>query len=403
MEDLIKIGLVEYIHTRVLTGTPPTDYDLLGEAREIVKKAEEFVSLPGTCEVSWFRDLIIYSHNGAPSPSSSGEKDIPWTQKLKDIKKSAPYNNLETSTIPCSKERQLKTFVMGKQALGLTATDFELQVEACRILDEVELVSNFKCKSALAWFKYLVTASKEWLVDFRKRAHLPRSDEMALEHIRSSDPTSIDYSIHNEQRLENEMIDWVKLQRAQGITPTDADIQHHARMIVYKNDDTWNQTAMDNMPILYLFKRQQGLAPDNDDGPIMPPLPESTLLNHSSPNPAPSPKLLHWDLEDSEAYRHTFYRENEQEPQQHFYGNNCPPNGCSGGPIEPLDRPLHTLVQNQPSTNTNPAQPLRYFLNDANCYGRLVRELSRFVTTCTSVNNPNRHVSFSFPHSIAIH
>jgi hypothetical protein len=35
---------------------------------------------------------------------------------------------------------------------------------------------------------------------------------------------------------------------------------------------------------------------------------------------------------------------------------------------------------------------LRYFLNDANCYGRLVRELTRFVTSCTSPNNPTSHL-----------
>jgi hypothetical protein len=36
--------------------------------------------------------------------------------------------------------------------------------------------------------------------------------------------------------------------------------------------------------------------------------------------------------------------------------------------------------------------PGPYFLNDANCYRRLAKELKRWVAGTMSVNNPNRHV-----------
>ncbi|CAG8960757.1 hypothetical protein HYFRA_00002294 [Hymenoscyphus fraxineus] len=387
LEDLIKIGLVEYLHTRVLTGAPPTDEELLEEARKIVKQAEEFATQPGCREVSWFRDLIMYAHLGPRSPTNTGTEKMSWARNPQATETPATYNKSEKLALSgCSKERQLKDFVIAKQALGLTPIDFELQNEACRILDEAEVTSNYKCKSALSWFKYLVNASKDWLADFRKRAHLPRSSEMFSEQIRSTDPTSIDYSIHNEQRLENEMIEWVKIQRLQGITPTDADIQHHARMIVYKNGDPWNQTVMDNSPMLYLFKRQQGLAPDDSICPVMPPLQESTLPTQLSPITSPAPRVLHWDLEDIGSVVP------KVSASPNHNGNNGHQNACPATAIEALDQPLHTRIQNQPSTNTNPTQPLRYFLNDANCYGRLVRELSRFVTSCTSANNPNRYI-----------
>ncbi len=59
LEDLIKIGLTEYVHDRVLKGSIPTDDDLLAEARRVLQNADEFLFGPEDPEVSWFRELII--------------------------------------------------------------------------------------------------------------------------------------------------------------------------------------------------------------------------------------------------------------------------------------------------------------------------------------------------------
>jgi hypothetical protein len=391
LEDLIKIGLVEYVHEKILKGGVPTDEELLTEARQIVRKSDEFFT--SDVEVSWFRDLILFSGNHDRADENvlqSTNAGIPWAKKMELINTSAPYTSTDLSIIKCQKERALKSFVDTKQALGLTPTDSELQIEACRILDEIEPTSNFKSKPGLGWFKHLVTASTKWLYEFRRRAGLPRTSEMASEHIRSTDDKSIDYSIHNQGRLEYEMIDWVNLQRALEITPSDADIQNQARLLVYKTDDPWNQTIMDDPAFLLLFKRQRGLAPENEDGPDMPPLTEAIELGMMQPHTTPSPKPLHWDLKQTGLPLPS--------PGSAGSGNNSAP---GTGAITPdYDQPLHTTIQNQPSANSNPVMPLKYFLNDANCYGRLVRELSRFVTTCTSANNPNRHVRH---HSAASH
>ncbi|KAG9236779.1 hypothetical protein BJ875DRAFT_455420 [Amylocarpus encephaloides] len=378
LEDLVKIGLQEYVHERVLDGAAPTDADLLKEARKIVRKADEFISKPGCLQISWFRDLILKAgHNSSQgTPNQESTEDLTWEKKLDSIRTSAPHNDIDMAAIVCNKERQLKAFVLERSALGLTALDSELQVAACRILDEIEISSNFRCKPAVDWFKFLVASSTEWLSDFRRRANLPRSDEMADQSIRPTDEASIDYTIHNQQRLEAELIDWVKLQRAQDITPTDHDIQSYARMSVYKNNDPWNQTIMDNPALLFLFKRQQGLAPDNEDGPDMPPI--HAIVGQSPKDTNLSSKDCHWNLQDS-----VIEVPSPSSTRINTHGTTTP---------DPFDQPLITTIQNQPSTNTNPAQPLKYFLNDANCYGRLVRELARFVTTCTSVNNPNRHI-----------
>ena len=64
IEDLVKIGLVEYIHNRVLKGSMPTDEDLLYEAQNIITNADQFASGPGNPETSWFRDLILLAKIG---------------------------------------------------------------------------------------------------------------------------------------------------------------------------------------------------------------------------------------------------------------------------------------------------------------------------------------------------
>jgi hypothetical protein len=390
-EDLVKIGLTEFIHDRVLRGSTPTDDDLLVEARKIIRTADQLNAAVPDPEASWFRDLIMLS-----GPQTEESKiqcpeaaNMSWATKLELIANQAVHNSTDLTAISCAKQRALMNFVHNKRALGLTPTNSELQVEACRILDEIETTSNYKCKGAVSWFKYLVSASTEWLEEFRRRAGLPRSSDMAIETIRSTDDKSIDYSIHNTGRLEKELVDYVKVQMAAGIKPTDADLQRQARLIIYNNDDPWNQTAADNPGSLHVFKRQNGLAPPDDDSPDLPSLQEATehaQMDHHSfatsrVHSTLSPRTLHWDLENSDINLLSTR-----------IGNSAL------GTTRNMDQPLHTLIQNQPSTNTNPTQPLKYFLNDAHCYGRLVRELSRFVTTCMSPNNPNQHVSL---HSIS--
>ena len=140
---------------------------------------------------------------------------LSWAQKLEMMNSENPLkDSTDLSTIKCSKDRALIAFVQSRQMLGLTALDSELQVEACRILDDVENTSNFKCKGAVSWFKYLINSSTGWLAPFRKRAGLPRSSEMVYEHIRNPDESTIDNFIHNQDRLINELKDFVRVQRS---------------------------------------------------------------------------------------------------------------------------------------------------------------------------------------------
>ncbi|KAL7916845.1 hypothetical protein GGI35DRAFT_50015 [Trichoderma velutinum] len=46
--------------------------------------------------------------------------------------------------------------------------------------------------------------------------------------------------------------------------PSDAEIQHHARFLVYDDDDPWNQTVADNLEWLHRFKVGVGIFPEGD-------------------------------------------------------------------------------------------------------------------------------------------
>ena len=319
---------------------------------------------------------------------------LSWAQRLEVAQAQNQTEMNDLSRITCTKERALKTYVRSRQAIGLTPTDSELQVQACKILDDIELSSSYKCKGAVQWFKYLITSSSAWLSDFRCRAVLPRSSEMVDELVRSTDNTTIDYSIHNYHRLERELIEFVNEQRSLGLIPSDADLQAKARMIIFESDDAWNQTAADDPAYLRVFKRQNGLETIEEEVAELPTptdlgvLALSLLSSTGSPPKfsAPSPQSLHWDLE------HTgIGHPSPVSPSDLHRGlKTAPPKrGRPGtGAITPPSALLHTIPQNQPSTNTNPVAPLRYFLNDANCYGRLVRELTRFVSSSLSPRNP---------------
>ncbi|KAG9241980.1 hypothetical protein BJ878DRAFT_536178 [Calycina marina] len=251
LEDKVKMDLVVFINERYITGTLPTDEYLLAEARRTLGDPE-FTKLS-------------------------------WAERLDRTAIRNQTIMIAMNTIKCSKELSLKEYVKKRQALGLTPIDAELQIEACRILDEVEVAANYKCKGALQWFKYLVTSSPHWLDDFRRRAMLPRTEEMASMDKRSLDDTTIDYSIHNYHRLERGLIDFVAKSRSAGYIPTDEVLQKTARIIIFEKDDPWDQTAADDPNCLIAFKRHNGLlAPIKEEANTNPTVPLHYFLNDSN-------------------------------------------------------------------------------------------------------------------------
>jgi hypothetical protein len=123
-------------------------------------------------------------------------------------------------------------------------------------------------------------------------------------------------------------------------------------MIIYEYDDGWNQTAADDSLWLATFKQrhmQSGSA-------------AGSLLGNFQPPTAPAPATMWCQSVAASSTR-------------------------SGGSTSPV----HSNSSGAPSSGAHKSSG-RYYLNDANCYMRLARELKKWIASTMSPNNPNCHV-----------
>lgn len=326
-------------------GRQPTDEELMVEGCRIIF-ASELLSLQGIAtQPSWLRDIVMNSDTMAQK-ARFGPLRGAAENRLATLKINGKDNLFEQ----CPMEFQLHEFVKAKRLLGLTAMDDELQGEACKIVGRVEEVSTHPSDPFANFLLRLITSSTNWLKNFRRRAHLPRSEDVKDEIFRSTDPTLIDSTVHSYSRLERELGDYLKLQRLLGLEPSDDDLQRQARIIIYEFDDGWNQTAADNVEWLQAFKGRH-------------PTTEALTTSESSPS---------FSLQQSNQSTRSGPSISKSTPMS----TDCPVNqGC----ISPEDTASNVRVG-------------PFFLNDANCYRRLAKELGRYVASTMSQNNPNQHV-----------
>ncbi|KAF4967201.1 hypothetical protein FZEAL_10564 [Fusarium zealandicum] len=339
--ELIKLEIAFFMSNyEEQHGKLPDDEEMMMEGCRIIF-ASETLSLRGIATLpSWLRDIIM-SSDKLQQKARFGPLRGAAENRLTILKINGKDNLFEE----CPMEVQLQEFVKARRLLGLTAMDDELQEEACRIVGRVEEVSTHPSDPIANWLLRLITTATDWLAPFRRRAHLPRSEDVKDHICRSTDPFSIDSTIHSYSRLETELEDYLKLQRSKGVEPTDEDLQKEARIIIYEFDDGWNQTAADNMTWLDSFKGRH------------------PLMTESSPA---------FSLQPSNAST---------------FGATTATNATTASPDCPV---LQGCKYTAGTRDSNPPRP--YFLNDANCYTRLAKELGRWVRGIMSANNPNQHM-----------
>ncbi|KAF4998865.1 hypothetical protein FDECE_11678 [Fusarium decemcellulare] len=338
--ELIKLEMAFFMRNyEDQHGRLPSDEEMMVEGCRIIF-ASELLSIRGIATLpSWLRDIIM-SSDVLQQKARFGPLRGAAENRLATLKINGKDNLFEE----CPMEVQLHEFVKAKRLLGLTAMDDELQEEACRIVGRVEEVSTHPSDAVANWLLRLVTSNTNWLAPFRRRAHLPRSEDVKDHICRSTDPLLIDSTIHSYTRLERELGDYLKVQRSMGLEPTDEDLQRQARIIIYEFDDGWNQTAADNVSWLENFRGRHPSTTDSSPAFSLQPSTISTLGGTTATNPSTT-------------------------------SPSCP------------------VLRGCPNLNTgNFTQPGPFFLNDANCYRRLAKELARWVASTMSANNPNQHV-----------
>ncbi len=335
-----------------------SDEVLQREACRILFGAE-VLSKSASSPPSWLRDLILSNDTITREARLAPIKSAADSRQAQ-LKINGKDNIFEDDAM----ELELLEFVKARQFLGLTATDAELQVEACKIIGRIEETTNNPSDLVANFLLRLIYGSPKWLASFRQRAVLPRSEDMADESIRSKDPQTVDSTIHNYSRLESELVEYVKIRHSLGLEPTDEDLQKQARIIIYEFDDEWNQTAADNLDWLNAFRKRN--------------FPESltSVLDKNSPlTTASTTKPSSQGLPASSL-------------GSPINSLGAPSRSPSGG----LGTGLYTNSGGACDSGGGSVKLGSFFLNDANCYRRLAKELGRFVASTMSPNNPNSHV-----------
>lgn len=131
---------------------------------------DEFMVGKGHPKESWFLDLIALAGTTEDEDVSDrpGSPNYYSIQGLEMTSAQAAPEIAELVFAACTQQRALMSFVEVQHTLDLTPTDNELQKECCRILEDEEAKSNYKCKPALTWFKHFVNASSCCLRAFRR-------------------------------------------------------------------------------------------------------------------------------------------------------------------------------------------------------------------------------------------
>jgi hypothetical protein len=130
---------------------------------------------------------------------------------------------------------------------------------------------------------YLIAQERATMYPFVARvSDTPASADDSNLTFGTSAPVSDEYQIDCDsncwRRLEQGLSAYILQQKQLGIIPTDKQLQDKGRMIIYNDEDPWNQTAADNPQWLDCLRQQHGIAlqpaseaPKLEELPMMPP------------------------------------------------------------------------------------------------------------------------------------
>uniref|UniRef100_A0A8H7TVW4 Homeobox domain-containing protein n=1 Tax=Bionectria ochroleuca TaxID=29856 RepID=A0A8H7TVW4_BIOOC len=214
----------------------------------------------------------------------------------------------------CLLELHLRNFVQQQKSQNLDLEDESLQKEACSIVENAETLSPAPSNIFKHFLQRAILGSSRWIDPFRARSEALVMDEglnslelgpmplvmptMRLPSDGSSAPrktpkpspgraksrpeeqiaghdddvwlTSMPFFLSGENsylRLSKDLSRFVAASvsshNPKRHVPTDEELRHQARWIVYDDDDPWNQTPADNAVWLREFKRSIGLPTDD--------------------------------------------------------------------------------------------------------------------------------------------
>ncbi|KAH8725794.1 hypothetical protein GQ44DRAFT_615131 [Phaeosphaeriaceae sp. PMI808] len=326
--ELLKIEIEFFIQKYVDTHEKlPTNDAIQLEACRVIFSAEASanVDLYATSSVygdSWLRDLIM------SSPELTRKARFgPIRTSSESRHSSLRINGKDHLFEQCPLETQLRVFVIGHHLAGTPLEDGQLQTEMCDIVRDMEKSSTTPSDMFANWVVKGIYSGPEWLSGFKLRAgvaevialpELPPniisqevmnewgsvthhslsflSNTQDLSHTGPA-ATTLPYTSAGEDTMapltrttifdvngqpnillpddtnffrifEVDIRRWVAAtmspKNPNCHVPSDEEIQHQARWIMYNGDDPWNQTPADYAEWLWRFKRDVGIVSEMD-------------------------------------------------------------------------------------------------------------------------------------------
>ncbi|KAK7403098.1 hypothetical protein QQX98_011163 [Neonectria punicea] len=346
--ELIKLELAYFMQNQFdKNARMPTKEEMQLEACRIMLASEtayrqDANQLETPTPFSWLHDLIMSDDEIVQKAKLSPIRS-PAESRLYSLK----INGKNSLFEECPFEAQLHDFVQSRHLSGLTITQNELKEETCYIIGRIEEVSTTPSDFIANWLVKLIHSSQDWLSRFRQRAGISVVGEF------ENQECNVDVSIRDYTNLERGMAKYLDTQRTIGIEPTDQDLRHQARIIIYQSDVGCNHTAADDSYWLSTFKQRH--------------LPESSLLDLSietSKLQAPVPMSLYPLSVNPTVSNHS-------SPQ---------------GMTESEDQ--HSILEARSLVMTAGS----FFTSDSNFYRWITEELGRWVSATMSPHNPACHV-----------
>ncbi|KAL8409699.1 hypothetical protein RB594_007957 [Gaeumannomyces avenae] len=291
--------LRDYVNSRMMLGLCATDSELQAEACMIVARMEESTSTPS----EMIANLLIRLIQGSKAWLAPFRQraHIPRSEDMADEdRRPLDGNSLDSTIHNYSRlERELAEYAQEQIALGIQLHDADLQQKARCIIygsndgwnqtaaDSPEWLSGFKKRlgsAAAATNPPAACAMSEMLVGSPSPTRVGGTQQqLGLCHVmapggssgvrkvgcvgRSRSGKLFLNDMNCYRRLERELSRWlgglISPNNPNRHMPTDEEIKHQARWILYEDDDPWNNTAADNAEWLRRFKRDNGLLPDS--------------------------------------------------------------------------------------------------------------------------------------------
>jgi hypothetical protein len=325
--ELIKVEIEFFVQNYFdETGQLPSNDAMQLEACRTIFAAEasanqDYFATDTTPSFSWLRDLVMSSEKLAkqarfgPIKTSSESRHYPLQICGKD-------HLFEQ----CPLEARLDKYVTEQSILGNVLDDRQLQNEACEAVRWMEKESSTPSDMFANWLVKGIYSGSAWLSGFKLRAGIsdlldanivvpqaeavtqPQSREWSQEAYASFTPfnmeppnglqptnkmittlfgdvltlptTTAEYNMQGRPRaflpedtnffrcFETDIRRWVKSTMSKNNpnchVPSDAEIQHQSRWIMYDSDDPWNQTPADYAEWLWRFKKNVGILIEDD-------------------------------------------------------------------------------------------------------------------------------------------